>query len=243
MIYLNNELLTNLSKTITKFNATNLTPDTEYKIGIKTVDEAGNINENTVEDYARTLAKQNPGNKTWEEMNFTERKALVEEFLRVDPTKYEAAGTCGWVAYRGYYNATHAKELYGLEDNIPVCLEVSIEAGSSVGHMKNGILMGNNKSNASQWYIFDAADDNTIYPIFNPDAIAPIDVNFTRNFWGKGEWLENYFNGSWPPDAINCSDHQIKFRIKAKAGETATVTIEPEPWPYVIYAATNEKDL
>ena len=147
----------------------------------------------------------------------------------MDPTKYEAPNTCGWVEYRGYYNMTHAKELYGLEDNIPACLEVSIEAGAQRGHMKNGILMGNNKSNASQWYIFDAADDNTIYPIFNPDAIAPVDVNFTRNFWGKGEWLENYFNGSWPPDAINCSDHQIKFRIKAKAGETATVTIEPEP--------------
>jgi len=295
MIYLNDEFLTNLSKTITKFNATNLTPDTEYKIGIKTVDEAGNINQSIVEDYARTLklpnkapialfnyTPENPkvnqsiffnasdsfdpdgeiekylwdfnndnitdaegkevnhsysspgiyeailkvidnqgaenktsreinvsanqvpivdiggpysgevgkpvsfegyaidpdgnitryilnfgdgsnvsriidppqkyvniseshnysdadiynailkviddnykpgtnqtivnitepqGNKTWEEMNFTERKALVEEFLRVDPTKYEAAGTCGWVAYRGYYNATHAKEL------------------------------------------------------------------------------------------------------------------------------------
>jgi len=59
MIYLNDEFLTNLSKTISKFNATNLTPDTEYKIGIKTVDEAGNINESIVEDYARTLKLQN----------------------------------------------------------------------------------------------------------------------------------------------------------------------------------------
>jgi len=244
MIYLNDEFLTNLSKTITKFNATNLTPDTEYKIGIKTVDEAGNINQSIVEDYARTLAKQHPGNKTWEDMNFTERKALVEEFLRVDPTKYEAANTCGWIEYRGYYNMTHAKELYGLEDNIPACLDRNIHAGAPTGHMNIAILIGNNKSNPADWYVVDVGGDG-MGPIYNPDLIFPKDANFTDNIWGKAEWLENYFKEDYPstPDGINCSDHKIKFRIKAKAGETATVTIEPESRLYVIYPATNAKDL
>lgn len=184
-----------------------------------------------------------PGNKTWAEMKFTERKDLVELFLEKDPTEYEDAGTCGWIAYRGYHNATNAKELYGLEDDIPACLNYIIEAGAPAGHMNNGILMGNNKSNVSQWYVFDAADDHTIYPIYNPDLHFQKDVNGTRNFWRKGEWLEDYFKGQYPPDGLNCSEHQIKFRIKAKAGETANISIVPELRPYVIVPCTNAKDL
>ncbi len=189
-----------------------------------------------------------PGNKTWEEMNFTERKGLVELFLEKDPTEVEAANTCGWIAYRGYHNATNAKELYGLEDDIPACLDYIIEAGAPDGHMNNGILMGNNKSNVSQWYGFDAADDTTIYPVYNPDLIFPKDANFTRNFWGKGEWLEDYYKEHPIPgipeiDGLNCSEHQVKFRIKAKAGETANISIEPEPRPYIIVPCTNAQDL
>ena len=42
-IYLNDTFLTNLSKTISEYNATGLEPNKEYKLGIKTVDEAVNL--------------------------------------------------------------------------------------------------------------------------------------------------------------------------------------------------------
>ena len=61
----------------------------EYKV---------NINQSVIEDLAKTINTP-PVNKTWDEMDFNERKSLVEEFLEVDPTDYEAANTCGWIAY------------------------------------------------------------------------------------------------------------------------------------------------
>ena len=426
MIYLNDEFLTNLPKTITKFNATNLTPDTEYKIGIKTVDEAGNINESIVEDYARTLklpnkfpialfnyTPENPkvnqsiffnasdsfdpdgeiekylwdfnndnitdaegkevnhsysspgiyevtlkvidnqgaenktsreinvsanqvpivdiggpysgevgkpisfggyaidpdgnitryilnfgdgsnvsriidppqkhvniselhnytdadiynailkvidddyepginqtivnitgpqGNKTWEKMNFSERKALVEEFLRVDPTKYEAPNTCGWVEYRGYYNMTHAKELYGLEDNIPACLMVSIIKGAPLSHGINAVLIKNNKTNFDDWALVRVASDEID---LNPSQQAQMN-NSIINIWGKAEWLENYFKEDYPstPDGLNCSENQVKFKLIGKDWEPPEkIIILNETNPYVIYPANNAKDL
>jgi len=98
-------------------------------------------------------------NKTWEEMNFTERKALVEEFLRLDPTPYAEINHCLYIADRLYQNATHAKELYGLPCNIPMCL-VHRPSGSSggIGHIYNAVLLGNNKSDIEQWGSIDGMD-------------------------------------------------------------------------------------
>ncbi len=354
MIYLNNELLTNLSKIITKFNVTNLTPDTEYKIGIKTVDEAGNINQSIVEDLARTLKLQNkapialfnynpekpkvnqsiffnasdsfdpdgeivkylwdfnnddvtdaegkkvnhpyslpgiyeailkvidnqgaenktsreinvsankvpivdiggpysgevgkpvsfegyaidpdgnitryilnfgygsnvsriidppqkhvniselhnytaadiynailkviddnyePGtnqtivnitepqvNKTWEKMNFTERRALVEEFLKKDPTP-KVVGKSGQQAHYLRVNGTMAKELYGLPCDIPLCWVYS--GGVVKGHGMNGVLLGTNKSNIDDWGFIKQVSDTQVKTNLNQDIPPP----------------------------------------------------------------------
>ncbi len=181
-----------------------------------------------------------PGNKTWEEMNFTERKGLVELFLDKDPTEYEDAGTCGWVAYRGYHNATNAKELYGLEDDIPMCLVNSIIEGAPFGHMTNAVLIKNNKTNFDDWAFVRAASDEIN---LNPSQQAQMN-NSIINIWGKGEWLEDYFNRSDFPDGLNCSEHQAKFKLIGKDWKPPErIIVLNETAPYIIYPATNAKDL
>ena len=58
MIYLNGEFKENVSKPVSFYNATNLTPDTLYELGIRTVDLVGNINQTWVNATARTLKEQ-----------------------------------------------------------------------------------------------------------------------------------------------------------------------------------------
>jgi len=53
MVYLNGEWQTNTSDPF--YNATGLNPDTEYEIGTRTVDKAGNVNATWVNGTARTL--------------------------------------------------------------------------------------------------------------------------------------------------------------------------------------------
>ncbi len=185
-----------------------------------------------------------PGNKTWEEMNFTERKGLVEDFLEKDPTEYEDAGTCGWVAYRGYHNATNAKELYGLVDNIPMCLVDSIIEGSPSGHMTNAVLIKNNKTNISDWMFMDVGDD-----MINKNPSEMSLNNSIYNIWGKGEWLEDYYKNHPIPgipkiDGLNCSEHQVKFKSIGKDWEPPErIIVLNETAPYIIYPVTNAKDL
>ncbi|MHC1611312.1 MAG: hypothetical protein ACXQTW_06945 [Candidatus Methanospirareceae archaeon] len=215
MIYLNDEFLTNLSKTISKFNATNLTPDTEYKIGIKTVDKSGNINQSIVEDYARTLAKQNPGNKTWEEMNFSERKALVEEFLRVDPTPYAEINHCLYIADRLYKNATHAKELYGLPCNIPMCLDHRPYYGN--GHIHNAVLLGNNKSNIEHWGFINKKDR---IGIFDKNVTLLSKLDRTDFIWETGFWVI-------PNEKYRLMNYSTGFHAYGEAGQKPTVEVIP----------------
>ena len=54
MIYLGGAFETNVSKGDKHFNATGLTPDTNYIIGTHTVDTSGNVNETWVNDTVRT---------------------------------------------------------------------------------------------------------------------------------------------------------------------------------------------
>jgi len=54
MIYLNGAFKTNVSKGDKHYNATDLTPDTEYIISTHTVDTSGNVNETWVNDTAGT---------------------------------------------------------------------------------------------------------------------------------------------------------------------------------------------
>jgi len=103
-------------------------------------------------------------NKTWEEMNFSERKALVEELLRVDPTPYAEINHCLYIADRLYKNATHAKELYGLPCDIPMCLDYRPDFG--LGHINNAVLLGTNKSDIEQWGFINM-EDNLIITVLS----------------------------------------------------------------------------
>jgi PGF-CTERM protein len=55
MIYLNGTFKANVSKGVRNYTATGLTPDTNYTIGMHTVDDKGNVNRTWVNDTARTL--------------------------------------------------------------------------------------------------------------------------------------------------------------------------------------------
>ena len=411
MIYLNNELLTNLSKTITKFNATNLTPDTEYKIGIKTVDKSGNINQSLVEDYARTLKLPNkapialfnytpenpkvnqsiffnasdsfdpdgeiekylwdfnndnvtdaegkkvnhsysspgiyeailkvidnqgaenktsreinvspnqvpiadiggpysgevgkpvsfegyaidpdgnitryilnfgdgsnvsriidppqkhvniselhnytaadiynailkvidenyepgtnqtivnitepPVNKTWEKMNFSERKALVEEFLRVDPTP-KVVGKSGQQAHYLRVNGTMAKELYDLPCDIPLCWVYS--GGAVRGHGMNSVLLGTNKSNIDDWGFITNVEQEYVSTNFTDETPPPVKTEYIFNIW-KNSTI-------YPEDnKLIAEDNQAKFNIINYGNGTRIVQILNEtqdPKEYII---------
>ena len=131
-------------------------------------------------------------NKTWEEMNFTERKALVEEFLRLDPTPYAEINHCLYIADRLYQNATHAKELYGLPCDIPMCLQ---HEPGGVGHICNAVLLGTNKSNLEHWGRINGMD---YVGIFDKNHTIPIEINSTSpTIYGKmenGLLQTNYIN-------------------------------------------------
>jgi len=121
----------------------------------------------------------------WEEMNFTERKALVEEFLRKDPTDYKRI--CLYIADDLYKNATHAKELYGLPCDIPMCL-VHRPPGNSggIGHAFNAVLLGNNKSDIEQWGWINRKDN---VALFDKNATKPFKDDEIRFLWGNGSWI------------------------------------------------------
>jgi hypothetical protein len=60
MIYLNGTFITNVSKDVEHYNATGLTPDTNYIISTHTVDTSGNINNAWVNDSATTEYDSTP---------------------------------------------------------------------------------------------------------------------------------------------------------------------------------------
>jgi len=137
---------------------------------------------------------------------------------------------------------THAKELYGLEDNIPACLMVSIIKGAPLSHGINAVLIKNNKTNFDDWALVRVASDEID---LNPSQQAQMN-NSIINIWGKAEWLENYFKEDYPstPDGLNCSENQVKFKLIGKDWEPPEkIIILNETNPYVIYPANNAKDL
>ena len=203
MIYLDDEFKTNLSKAIAKYNATGLETDKEYKLGIKTVDESGNINQSIIEDLARTLKIPE---KTWDEMDFGERKGLVEEFLDRDPTDYDEIHQCIYIADALHKNATNAKELYGLPCDIPMCLDHMPDY--ALGHLCNAVLLGDNKSEIEHWGTINGKDKVVI---FDKNFTFPFEADRIDRIWKNGTWiipderyrLTNYkigFNVSWLPD-------------------------------------------
>jgi hypothetical protein len=60
MIYLNGTFITNVSKDVEHYNATGLTPDTNYTISTHTIDTSGNINNIWVNDSATTEYDSTP---------------------------------------------------------------------------------------------------------------------------------------------------------------------------------------
>jgi len=215
MIYLNDQFLTNLTKTIAEYNATGLDPDTQYKLGIKTVDEAGNINQSIVEDLAKTLKL--PANKTWAEMDFAERKALTEQFLAVDPTDYAEINQCLYIADALYQNATHAKELYGLEDDIPM----ELDYGGM--HICNVVLLKTNKSDIEHWGFINMEDD---IRFFDKNHTIPVELNDSNHIFRNGTWIT-------PDELYRLTNYSMGFEIHWEPNQKPIVTIVPTyPQPY-----------
>ena len=154
-------------------------------------------------------------NKTWEEMNFSERKALVEEFLRVDPTPYAEINHCLYIADRLYQNATHAKELYGLPCNIPMCL--NYEPATGIGHICNAVLLGNNKSDIEHWGIINMEDD---IGIFDKNVTLPFAADRKDRIWETGEWVTL-------DELYKLSNYSIGFDVHWEPNEKPNITIVP----------------
>ncbi|SNY19848.1 S-layer protein (TIGR01567 family) [Methanohalophilus euhalobius] len=68
VIDLKDEHITNLSNSVSEYNATGLDSDTEYTIEVKTVDTSGNVNETEVSNTTMThSATYEWGNRIWDE--------------------------------------------------------------------------------------------------------------------------------------------------------------------------------
>jgi len=70
--------------------------------------------------------------------------------------------------------------------------------------------------------------------------------NTIYNIWGKAEWLEDYFKEVYPstPDGINCSEHQVKFKLIGEPPNPPTQILTlNESNAYVIVPCTNAMDL
>ena len=212
MVYLDDKFKMNLTKPINQYNATNLTSDTEYKIGIKTVDENENINENIVEDFAKT--SKWPENMSWEEMNFDERYNLTMDFLMEDSTYINH---CLYYATELYENAISAKELYELPCDIPMNF-VMIP-----GHMFNAVLLGNNKSNIENWGWINRRDS---IAIFERNATIPFEDNTTDYIWGNGTWII-------PDQIYRFEDYEVGFNIHYLPNQKPNITVIPTyPFSY-----------
>ena len=135
-------------------------------------------------------------------MNFTERKALVEEFLRKDPTP-KVVGKSGQQAHYLRVNGTMAKELYGLPCDIPLCWVYS--GGAVRGHGMNAVLLGTNKSNIDDWGFITNVEQEYISTNYTQQPII-ISFDSILNIW-KNSTI-------YPEENKLCaSDNQAKFRI------------------------------
>ena len=135
-------------------------------------------------------------------MNFTERKALVEEFLRVDPTDYKRI--CLYIADDLHKNATHAKELYGLPCDIPMCLDHVPATG--FGHICNAVLLGDNKSEIEHWGFINEMDR---IGIFDKNVTLLSKLDRTDFIWETGEWVT-------PDELYKLSNYSIGFHAYGK---------------------------
>jgi len=146
-------------------------------------------------------------------MNFTERKALVEEFLRKDPT---SETHCLYYADALYQNATHAKELYRLEDNIPMCLNHNPEYAN--GHISNAVLLGTNKSNIEHWGFINGVDVGDYIDIFDKNITFPVAVDRLDYIWKNGEWIV-------PDEKYMLTNYSVGFKVHWEPNQKPIITI------------------
>ena len=145
--------------------------------------------------------------------NFSERKALVEEFLRMDPTDYKRP--CLYIADDLYKNATHAKELYGLPCNIPMCLDHRPYYAN--GHIHNAVLLGNNKSNIEHWGFINKKDR---IGIFDKNVTLLSKLDRTDFIWETGFWVI-------PNEKYRLMNYSTGFHAYGEAGQKPTVEVIP----------------
>ena len=146
-------------------------------------------------------------------MNFTERKALVEEFLRKDPTDYKRI--CLYIADDLYKNATHAKELYGLPCDIPMCLVHRPAIG--IGHIYNAVLLGNNKSDIEQWGWINRED---YVALFDKNATKPFKDDEIDYLWGNGSWIIQ-------DERYRLTNYSIGFDMHWEPNQKPNITVIP----------------
>lgn len=154
------------------------------------------------------------GNKIWAEMDFGERKALVEEFLERDPTDYDAIHQCIYIADALHKNATNAKALYGLEDDIPMCLNHCIENE----HVMNAVLLGVNKSNIEHFGFISGKDH--LY-IIDKNVTLPFEADRTDRIWKNGSWIV-------PDELYRLEDYKVGFNVSWLPHQKPTIEIIPE---------------
>ncbi len=163
-----------------------------------------------------------PGNKTWEEMNFTERKGLVELFLDKDPTPYSEINQCLYIADDLYQNATNAKALYELEDDIPMCLDHHPQNE----HIDNAVLLGTNKSNIEHWGFINGRDR---IGIFDKNVTLLSKLNRTDYIWETGFWVT-------PDELYKLSNFSKGFHAYGEKGQKPIVDVileYPTEYQYV----------
>ncbi len=177
---------------------------------LKVIDNQGAENKTS-----REINVEPPGNKTWEEMNFTERKDLVELFLEKDPTPYSEIGQCLYIADALYQNATNAKELYGLEDNIPMGLDHNPEYAN--GHISNAVFLGNNKSDIQHWGFINGED---YISIFNKNITFPIELDRLDYIWANGIWIT-------PDELYRLTNYSVGFDVHWEPNQKPNITIVP----------------
>ncbi len=166
-------------------------------------------------------------------MDFDERKALTEQFLAVDPTDYDKINQCLYIADALYQMPPMQKELYGLEDDIPMYLQH--EPGDGFGHICNAVLLGNNESdlcytltkyNLKELYPFgDYLMRNYNIMFFGVNRYLPV---------GKGLFMRNSLEPS--VREFNTSIKEIK-KLKEKYSIETYIT---DGFPYCLL---EDKDL
>jgi len=129
----------------------------------------------------------------------------------VDPTPYAEINHCLYIADRLYQNATHAKELYGLPCDIPMCLDYKI----GHEHIDNAVLLGQNKSDIEHWGFINMRDS---IGIFDKNVTVPFAADRNDRIWETGEWIT-------PDELYKLSNYSIGFNVHWEPNQKPNITV------------------